>query len=674
VLSDDTFVDFSELSTDPEVEKIEEEVEQLSETITAQGERLDDVEDEVAIAKANSAEALENSVQAVDDSADAIYKVNNLEGAWTGTSPILDFSTEAEYGTGANQLHYCYKDGLFYRAITTHVGEWDASHFEQISVFDLLKVLCGIEEIPTWESIKSEPTSIGELVIYNNKLYKFDMARDADEEWDDTKVHETSLWAEIDSMVKSDYEQVSIELKTETGEPLPNVGVVVTVEGEEAPRNLTTDNMGKCTTNIPKGVEYIVEANAIEDYAEPIKVIRRASLPKRYIEIVYSAILDVEHVVVEVDYADSSLGTATEIYVDIDGEEFTIPLEGNQATFDVDFGKTYTISFQSVDGYMTPHTRTYKAMHASTKLVIARYMKPIDNVKWLMADGTLREVNNVTNEERLEGNIYGCVVGNSELVTNQKCFTIPTQYLLSGQYPYTGNYLSQNMQITAIGFYDTHAKALLDIDGEFNCAKIREFISEKASQGTNISSSIAQTTYNTYGGYEEFNSDRDYFAGRSVVYEGSIYQFRSRHNKAEWNGNDVQMLYAGFDSSRSYMVGETVFRGGFLWTFKSAHNAGDAWNTSEVNRTNGWIMPDGTLKHAFTPAFGQLYAYRNIRNDLNTVTQSIFSAQCVPFSGVNIWTSTQYGAQHGVLLDGGSFYNGTYAKSIINTLLPVLAY
>lgn len=49
VLSDDTFVDFSELSTDPEVEKIEEEVEQLSETVTAQGEQLDNVEDAVTV-------------------------------------------------------------------------------------------------------------------------------------------------------------------------------------------------------------------------------------------------------------------------------------------------------------------------------------------------------------------------------------------------------------------------------------------------------------------------------------------------------------------------------------------------------------------------------------------------------------------------------------------------
>lgn len=537
------------------------------------------------------------------------------------------------------------------------------------SIHYLSDIVIGVDEVPEFDSTKQY--SKYDIVLYNETLYRFITAHSG--VWNFNDVVETDLVSEITNMIKSDYEQVYIELKTESGEPLSNVEVVVTVEGEEAPRNLTTDNTGKCTTNIPKGLEYIVEASTVEGYTEPAKVIRRAALPKRYIEIVYSAILDVEHVVVEADYADSSLGTATEIYVEIDGEEFTIPLEGNQAAFDVDFGKTYTISFQSVDGYMTPHARTYKAKHASTKLVIARYMKPIDNVKWLMADGTLREVNNVTDEERLEGNIYGCVVGNSELVTNQKCYTIPTQYLLSGQYPYTGNYLSQNIQIPTIGYYDTHAKAILDIDGEDNCTKIREFISEKASQGTNISSTIAQTTYNTYGGYEEFNSNRDYYAGRSVVYEGSIYQFRSRHNKAEWNGNDVQMLYAGFDSSRSYMVGETVFRGGFLWTFKSAHNAGDAWNTSEVSRTNGWIMPDGTLKHAFTLAYGQLYAFRTIRNDLNTVTLSIFGVQCIPISSGLWWTSTQYNAADGVRLCNGGF-NGDDKRYSNSGVLPVLAY
>ena len=49
VLSDDTFVDFSEITTDVELEEVEEKVEQLSEVVTEQGEQLDDVEDAVSV-------------------------------------------------------------------------------------------------------------------------------------------------------------------------------------------------------------------------------------------------------------------------------------------------------------------------------------------------------------------------------------------------------------------------------------------------------------------------------------------------------------------------------------------------------------------------------------------------------------------------------------------------
>lgn len=86
-------------------------------------------EEEFAQAQRNAAELGSN----------ISHKVANLEGAFSGTSPILDFSTDTEYGTGANQVKYCYKDGLLYKATTTHTGEWNASHFEEKVALDVME-------------------------------------------------------------------------------------------------------------------------------------------------------------------------------------------------------------------------------------------------------------------------------------------------------------------------------------------------------------------------------------------------------------------------------------------------------------------------------------------------------------------------------------------------------
>lgn len=66
----------------------------------------------------------------------------------------------------------------------------------------------------------------------NGFLYKFILPHTRGDAWDFNEVKQTNLVTEVDEMVKSDYEEVVIDLKTETDDPLPNVEVVVTVEGE----------------------------------------------------------------------------------------------------------------------------------------------------------------------------------------------------------------------------------------------------------------------------------------------------------------------------------------------------------------------------------------------------------------------------------------------------------
>lgn len=493
-------------------------------------------------------------------------------------------------------------------------------------------LLLGWSEVPKWEDVKSEPTGVGELVIYEDKLYKFDEARAADEEWDSTKVHETSLWAEIDAMIKSDYEQVNIELKTETEEPLSNVEVVVTVEGEDAPRNLTTDNMGKCTTNIPKGVEYTVAPASVPNYYPVETVVRRASIPVRYVNFTYieDDTLTREAVKITLSYADSTLTKATWVRVSYGGENYQLALnESNVAETSIPLGTQYTVTFEDIEGYKTPAPQTYTAQLHGTRNINVRYNAPVSGVKWLMKNGAERELNDVTNTERLNGDIFGLIVQTSDLMQTGCSYVIPLAMLLTQSATGQGQWLSSNVTVPHLQYFGSHAAALADFDGEANCLAIEQFIAEQAEEGRNYSSSMVSFCRNRVGGAESFKDTKDYAVGDYVVYRNMLHVFTSPHTAGAWVDGETESMY-------------------------------------------GYIMPDGRVRRCFQPSYAQIYAFRLLRDRVHGFTTDVFGIGCCNIASGWWWTSTQFDAQSGVGLTNGGFY-GNY-KNNSSTLLPVLAY
>lgn len=493
-------------------------------------------------------------------------------------------------------------------------------------------LLLGWSEVPKWEDVKSEPTGVGELVIYDGKLYKFDEARAADEEWDSTKVHLTSLWAEIDAMVKSDYEQVNIELKTETGEVLPNVEVVVTVEGEEAPRNLTTDNMGKCTTNIPKGVEYTVACASVPNYYPVETVVRRASIPVRYVNFTYieDDTVTREAVKITLTYADSTLTKATWVRVSYGGENYQLALnENNVAETSIPLGTQYTVTFEDIEGYKTPAPQTYTAQLHGTRNINVRYNAPVSGVKWLMKNGAERELNDVTNTERLNGDIFGLIVQTSDLMQAGCSYVIPLDMLLTQSATSSGQWLSSSVTVPHLQYFGSHAAALADFDGEANCLAIEQFIAEKAAEGTTYTSSMVSNCRNRVGGAERFKDTKDYAVGDYVVYRNMLHVFTSPHTAGEWVDGETESMY-------------------------------------------GYIMPDGRVRRCFQPSYAQIYAFRLLRDRVHGFTTDVFGIGCCAIASGNWWSSTQCNADNGVFLYNGGFYN--LFKNYGCTLLPVLAY
>jgi hypothetical protein len=83
-------------------------------------------------------------------------------------------------------------------------------------------------------------------------------------------------------------------------------------------------------------------------------------------------------------------------------------------------------------------------------------------------------------------------------------------------------------------------------------------------------------------------------------------------------------------------------------------------------------MPDGVVRKCFSPAFGQIYAFRLLRDKVNEFTTSVFGIGTCPIASGNWWSSTQFSATYGVYLRNGGF--STFNKYNLYTLLPVLAY
>jgi hypothetical protein len=487
----------------------------------------------------------------------------------------------------------------------------------------------GADDIPQFDA--TESYAIGDFVMYDGKLYKF-LTSHAPGAWNPQEVQQTNLVKEVDDMVKSDYEEVIIDLKTETGDPLPNVEVVVTVEGEQNGRNLTTDAQGRCTTNVQKGLEYTVSCANVPNYLPVTDIVRRASLPTRYITVTYveDDTLTSETVKITVSYSDQTLPKATWVRISYGGEDYQLTLNNqNIAETTVQLGTVYTVSFEDIEGYKTPPTQTYTANLHGTRNINVSYVAPVAGLKWLMANNTERELNGVSQQEYTNGDIFGLIVQTSELMAAGCSFVIPLPILFEQSPTGSGQWLSANANVPQLSYFGSLSAALTDFDGNANCAAIEQFIRESAQQGTTYTSSMVSNCRGRVGGAPLFDDTKNYEAGEYVVY----------HN--------------------------------YLHLFLVDHAAGP-WVDGETEQKTGFLMPDGVVRKCFSPAFAQIYAFRLLRDKVNEFTTSEFGVGTCPIASGNWWSSTQFNANYGVNLRNGGFFN--LSKNLNYTLLPVLAY
>ena len=540
-------------------------------------------------------------------------------------NPAKDATTAAN--TAANNAND--KAALANQAAEVATSATSAMESRVNTLVENTDALLGAEDMPDFDP--TETYSVGDMVMYDGKLYKFLTGHEPGT-WNPQEVQQTNLVYEVNDMVKSDYEEVVIDLKTETGDPLSNVEVVVTVEGEQNGRTLTTDVQGRCTTNVQKGLEYTVSCANVPNYLPVTDIVRRASLPTRYITVTYveDDTLTRETVKITVGYSDQTLPKATWVRISYGGENYLLTLnDQNVAETTVRLGTVYTVSFEDIDGYKTPSSQTYTASLHGTRNINVSYVAPVAGLKWLMANNTERELNDVSQQEYANGDIFGLIVQTSDLMAAGCSFVIPLPFLLTQSATGGGQWLSANVTVPQLNYFGSLQAALSDFDGDANCAAIEQFIRESAQAGTTYTSSMVSHCRERVGGAPSFDDAKDYKAGDYVVY----------HN--------------------------------YLHLFMVVHAAGP-WVDGETEQMTGFLMPDGVVRKCFSPAFGQIYAFRLLRDKVNEFTTSVFGIGTCPIASGGWWSSTQYGANRGVGMGNGGFnYTG---KSDNYSLLPILAY
>jgi len=202
----------------------------------------------------------------------------------------------------------------------------------------------------------------GQFVQYQNKIYKFIQLHPAGA-WNPNEVEEASIFQEFQGLD----EKVTISISGLSD--LGNKTILVYVEGEPNPRNLTTDSLGQAETVIRKGLTYDIYPQPYGSYIVQNYLNIKAALSDRYINIPYQ-LEQTETCTVEVNIVTNNLS-------DFTGSEFTIFNESNQQALTATIDNTGKATFNNAIKYTTyiinstgivPRNNTYRKPANSTIL------------------------------------------------------------------------------------------------------------------------------------------------------------------------------------------------------------------------------------------------------------------------------------------------------------------
>ena len=354
-----------------------------------------------------------------------------------------------------------------------------------------------------WECIGSTAVEMNLLIgteeqrlalINPKEGIEFNEVHAADPEDPESKAHvvryirENGEWVQLESPQTESEETVSLHVTTWDGEGTVeglNVGIIDNTTHATYSRIL--DHFGNCSFKIAKGHTYTITVEDLSGYHSLPDETFKASMDERTVTMVFQPVAtNYETVIAHITVYNKNLIDVTNQDTDFVGLAVELQVEGeatprtgiigqnHQCTFTVEYGKTYSLTAPTVEGYRVRFNASKQFTHTAgvpQRELPMHYMEwDADGVFGLDASGATFDYDTIeamTEQER--ASIIAIGLNTSRLQAANAGFCYKRPLATAGK-----QWANQNVEFdqTLLPFKTSHAAAVLDLNGAQNTQNI----------------------------------------------------------------------------------------------------------------------------------------------------------------------------------------------------------
>lgn len=324
------------------------------------------------------------------------------------------------------------------------------------------------------ELVKRQEVDKNGEIIY--RYYRF-IQNHASSEWIANDVVESSFYQELMDMRSSSSEEVTLVINSVPGLNLSTYQVNITIDGGITSYPITSDPI---VFNVEKGKSYSISFPSIEGYNSPDDVTLKALINQRL--LVYNYTITPQNYETVTVAAKITSGANLEtnatilesfvgknVYVTIDDTELqTYQLNSTLGcTFNIEWGRTYSVSFEKVQGYLQINPTQNRVAAQAERLIPIVYEQYPTEVLVYADDGTTYTVeqfqkdfyNSDTktyNKDAIAAkNFKAILITNSTLQEKGAQFLLPIKYTYNGTERYLHKTLTGTSQAYISGQWST---------------------------------------------------------------------------------------------------------------------------------------------------------------------------------------------------------------------------
>ena len=301
-------------------------------------------------------------------------------------------------------------------------------------------------------------------------------------------IRENGAWVELDSPQTESEETVSLHVTTWDGEgTVEGLNVGITDNTTHATYSRILDHFGNCSFKITKGHTYTITVEDLSGYHSLPDETFKASMDERPVTMVFQPVAtNYETVIAHITVYNKKLVDVTNQDTDFIGLAIELQVEGeatprtgtigqnHQCTFTVEYGKTYSLTAPTVEGYRIRFNASKQFTHTAgvpQRELPMHYMEwNADGVFGLDANGDTYDYDTIeamTAQERTSIIAIGINSSRLQAANAGFCYKLPTGT--------TGKqWANQNVEFdqTLLPFKQRHAAAVIDLNGAQNTQNI----------------------------------------------------------------------------------------------------------------------------------------------------------------------------------------------------------